>query len=534
MNLIKTFEDRMNSVFGAGATGVTSPFSLRKLAKRAAKEMEAETFDIDGIATAPALYTILVSEQDDANIRSLYLRLIQEISSFIEAKAQSKSYVFTGKPLIRFMVDPGLKSGKFAVFAENVDAFTLSRLRAEEDAFFQGSLGLGGAASEQLENSKSSEPVNMDVHVSAGAAQPAQAFATPVRDVASPDDSMGARPLPSIDADAAQDKGLAQTPAQTPFTDASASAVNASAGSVDRAVAAGVDTPSAHASEAADPFASPEPSAIPSAKPKAKPTPRAAKHRSAHAAMAASAAGAGIGAGINAAAAAGASARAAQDAYAADMPFVPAGPKQNEIPAAAPASFYRRGVVPIPDETSAGDFAPLVGNQNFDPSRGLDVLPGDYAEMAGASYANAPYANESFAPQVVARNNSPHVPLVNLRPSARDAYSTETKRGGHPASNAQKGYAQCLLIDRQTGETYSVEAPSAIIGRERASAQVVLHDPNVSRNHAELVFDGQVWSIHDLGSTNGTQVNNLMVDASVLHDGDVITVALTNLEFREM
>lgn len=523
MNLIKTFEDRMNSVFGAGATGVTSPFSLRKLAKRAAKEMEAETFDIDGIATAPALYTILVSEQDDANIRSLYLRLIQEISSFIEAKAQSKSYVFTGKPLIRFMVDPGLKSGKFAVFAENVDAFTLSRLRAEEDAFFQGSLGLGGAASEQLENSKSSEPVNMDAHVSTGAAQSAQAFATPVRDVASPDDSMGARPLPSIDANAAQDEGLAQTPAQTPFTDA-----RASAGSVDKAVAAGVDTPSAHASEAADPFASSEPSAIPSAKPKVKPTPRAAKHRSAHAAMAASAAGAG------AAAAAGASARAAQDAYAADMPFVPAGPKQNEIPAAAPASFYRRGVVPIPDETSAGDFAPLVGNQNFDPSRGLDVLPGDYAEMAGASYANAPYANESFAPQVVARNNSPHVPLVNLRPSARDTYSAETKRGGHPASNAQKGYAQCLLIDRQTGETYSVEAPSAIIGRERASAQVVLHDPNVSRNHAELVFDGQVWSIHDLGSTNGTQVNNLMVDASVLHDGDVITVALTNLEFREM
>lgn len=534
MNLIKTFEDRMNSVFGAGATGVTSPFSLRKLAKRAAKEMEAETFDIDGIATAPALYTILVSEQDDANIRSLYLRLIQEISSFIEAKAQSKSYVFTGKPLIRFMVDPGLKSGKFAVFAENVDAFTLSRLRAEEDAFFQGSLGLGGAASEQLENPKSSEPVDMGAHVSAGAAQPAQAFATPVRDVASPDDSVSARPLPSIDASTKQDKGLTQTPAQTPFTDASASAVNASAGSVDRAVAAGVDTPSAHANEAADPFASSEPSAIPSAKPKVKPTPRAAKHRSAHAAMAASAAGASAAAGINAAAAAGAFARAAQDAYAADVPFVPAGPKQNEIPAAAPASFYRRGVVPIPDETSAGDFAPLVGNQNFDPSRGLDVLPGDYAEMAGASYANAPYANESFAPQVVARNSSPHVPLVNLRPSARDAYSAETKRGERPASNAQKGYAQCLLIDRQTGETYSVEAPSAIIGRERASAQVVLHDPNVSRNHAELVFDGQVWSIHDLGSTNGTQVNNLMVDASVLHDGDVITVALTNLEFREM
>ena len=107
MNLIKTFEERMNTIFGSSTEGFTAPFSIKKLAKRAAREMEAETFEIDGINTAPARYTVLVSPTDDATMRSLYVKLISEISAFIEAKAQSKSYVFTGKPLIRFMVDPG-------------------------------------------------------------------------------------------------------------------------------------------------------------------------------------------------------------------------------------------------------------------------------------------------------------------------------------------------------------------------------------------------------------------------------------------
>ena len=48
MNLIKTFEERMNTIFGSSTEGFTAPFSIKKLAKRAAREMEAETFEIDG------------------------------------------------------------------------------------------------------------------------------------------------------------------------------------------------------------------------------------------------------------------------------------------------------------------------------------------------------------------------------------------------------------------------------------------------------------------------------------------------------
>ena len=71
------------------------------------------------------------------------------------------------------------------------------------------------------------------------------------------------------------------------------------------------------------------------------------------------------------------------------------------------------------------------------------------------------------------------------------------------------------------------------MGRERTPGGIVLRDPNVSRRHAELSYDGSSWHLRDLGSTNGTLVNDTDVDSCILHDGDLITVGLMNLEFRE-
>jgi len=113
-----------------------------------------------------------------------------------------------------------------------------------------------------------------------------------------------------------------------------------------------------------------------------------------------------------------------------------------------------------------------------------------------------------------------------------------TERAPRPqaAPAAQAGtqvQARCMLIDRQSGRTFTANAPITIIGRERTPGGVVLHDPNVSRNHAELSFDGQGWRIRDLNSTNGTLVNDVDIDDCALREGDLITLGLTNLEFRE-
>ena len=115
----------------------------------------------------------------------------------------------------------------------------------------------------------------------------------------------------------------------------------------------------------------------------------------------------------------------------------------------------------------------------------------------------------------------------------------DTRRRNAPAAAAQPVAAHptrpaaCMLIDRQSGRTYAAQAPSCLIGRERSQCGIYLRDPNVSRRHAELSYDGSNWHIVDLNSTNGTLVNDVDVDECILRDGDLITVGLVNLEFRE-
>ncbi|AEB07752.1 FHA domain containing protein [Coriobacterium glomerans PW2] len=139
MNFLNIFEDHVASIFGASR----APFSFKKLAKRAAREMEQQTLSLDGVNTAPALYTILVASADDPLLSPYYIELAREVSDFVKAQIEKKRFALIGEPLVRFMVDPSLKEGKFTVFAENVDAPTLGRLYEEERAY-QSGLSAGG------------------------------------------------------------------------------------------------------------------------------------------------------------------------------------------------------------------------------------------------------------------------------------------------------------------------------------------------------------------------------------------------------
>lgn len=65
----------------------------------------------------------------------------------------------------------------------------------------------------------------------------------------------------------------------------------------------------------------------------------------------------------------------------------------------------------------------------------------------------------------------------------------------------------------------------------RRNADVVLADPDVSRQHALVEKYGDRYLVRDLGSTNGTYVNGKRVDAEMLCPGDVIEVGGTRLVF---
>jgi hypothetical protein len=51
---------------------------------------------------------------------------------------------------------------------------------------------------------------------------------------------------------------------------------------------------------------------------------------------------------------------------------------------------------------------------------------------------------------------------------------------------------------------------------------LVLADPQVSRHHARLEPDGQGWRAIDLGSTNGTWVNGVRLNAATIAVGDEV------------
>ena len=96
----------------------------------------------------------------------------------------------------------------------------------------------------------------------------------------------------------------------------------------------------------------------------------------------------------------------------------------------------------------------------------------------------------------------------------------------------QAASPRAQLVDVVTGDTLDVNGNRCIVGRERAAADVVLRDPNVSRRHAQLTFTGTDWSIEDLNSTNGTLVNNRRITRCPLRSGDLLTFGLSTFEFR--
>jgi len=80
------------------------------------------------------------------------------------------------------------------------------------------------------------------------------------------------------------------------------------------------------------------------------------------------------------------------------------------------------------------------------------------------------------------------------------------------------------------GRTHPVTA-TTVIGRG-AEADLQLSDTGVSRRHAELRVVNDGLEVHDLGSTNGTWVNDRRVQAASLKDGDRVTVGTTVLVVR--
>jgi pilus assembly protein CpaF len=72
-----------------------------------------------------------------------------------------------------------------------------------------------------------------------------------------------------------------------------------------------------------------------------------------------------------------------------------------------------------------------------------------------------------------------------------------------------------------------------VLGKDPATATIVLADPAVSRRHAEIIKHNGAFVVHDLGSSNHTFVNKEIVERAVLRDQDLIMIRPFEIIFRE-
>ena len=82
----------------------------------------------------------------------------------------------------------------------------------------------------------------------------------------------------------------------------------------------------------------------------------------------------------------------------------------------------------------------------------------------------------------------------------------------------------------RAGESFEAIGDKALIGRS-PECDVFLDDVTVSRRHAELVREANVFTIRDLGSLNGTFVNRRRIESAVLEDDDEVQVGKYRMTF---
>lgn len=84
-----------------------------------------------------------------------------------------------------------------------------------------------------------------------------------------------------------------------------------------------------------------------------------------------------------------------------------------------------------------------------------------------------------------------------------------------------------------TGREHPLEGETLTVGRA-VDNDIVIASKRVSRNHARIVHQKHTWVLEDLGSTNGTYLNNERLLAAVeLRDGDAVSIGEVTFIFHD-
>ena len=115
---------------------------------------------------------------------------------------------------------------------------------------------------------------------------------------------------------------------------------------------------------------------------------------------------------------------------------------------------------------------------------------------------------------------------MTLPPLSPEEQATQRKGLSLPRG---KRVCVAVMAGPGSGNLYPIDRPRVVIGRAGAGAALQLDDPEVSREHAALECRDQRVFLRDLGSRNGTFVNEREVKELPLSHGSEFRLGRTRL-----
>lgn len=491
MGFFSKFEGKMEDTFeGAAGKMQKSPISPVQIMKKAEKQMRREKVVSAGKQYAPTLYTVLVNPDDDQRLFGFYPTLAGECETRLAATASADGLAMDGHPLVRFIVDDGLKHGKFDIIAEVVSAPIVEQLRAEEMQRY----GMGGAKPAPVPQAAA---YGNPTYAQQRSAQPQPMQVPPIQQ------PQAANPFtPNAGGDYGQQifgEGIPAAQPVQPQPAAKPPLPYVPENEIDYSLNYGeytFDSKNFEDYRKADESDQEQAAAAPNVtgEEKADSSPDAPQDEGIH----------GAASNANAALDVEAETPRQQNPHRPEHAAIP----QPEYPAQqygyAPQGM---GAYPAPNPAY--------------PPMGMGMQPGNayaYAQQ-GQPYGAYPDMHQQAAPAPApAYGAAPH---------------TVAFTAGAAQANAvpHAGAVRAHLIDIASNRSYDLATSRILIGRE-TSNDIILNDLNVSRQHAQIAFEPQgVWVVTDLGSTNGTLVNGMPITRRGLADGDRITLGMTEFVF---
>lgn len=121
---------------------------------------------------------------------------------------------------------------------------------------------------------------------------------------------------------------------------------------------------------------------------------------------------------------------------------------------------------------------------------------------------------------------------LTVEPTARASRSGRGAKGEPNGPPAPAGPTS-LIVYADGAKPHTVKlAASMVIGRS-PECELLVDDTYASQQHARLFGKNGAWYVEDLGSTNGTYVNDQKLGApAMIQPGDRVRIGTTVLELR--